>query len=160
MIQHLKGASEFVYLDYLKLPEVYAWLSKYNFKDEEIEYIWNRVGGYNYILSRIIEAKEKGEEWREVIGQSIQQAKAKIIDFLNGIEDKRLRKEVYDYLKELIKQGKDREELKVELENNIREVIRLPVDSEILLFDSLRAELWIQFKSYYFAMCKIFLKKR
>ncbi len=152
----LEGASEFVYLDYLNLPEVYAWLTRYGFTEEEIEYIWEKVRGYNYLISRIIQAKKEGEDWKEIIDLSIQQAKGKIIDFLNGIKDKKLRKEVYDFLKEMIKQGKDRQKLKVELENNIREVIRLLVDSEILFFDPLRAELWIQFKSHYFAMQELF----
>ncbi len=152
----LEGASEFVYLDYLNLPEIYAWLTRYEFTEEEIEYIWEKVGGYNYLLSRIIQAKKEGEDWREIIDLSIQQAKGRIIDFLNGIEEKKLRKEVYNFLKDIIKQGKDRQELKVELENNIREVIKLLVDNEILFYDPLRAELWIQFKSHYFAMQELF----
>ncbi len=153
----LEGASEFVYLDYLKLPEIYAWLTRYGFTDEEIEYIWEKVGGYNYLLSRIIQAKKEGEDWREIIDLSIQQAKAKITDFFDSIEDEKLQREVFEFLnKNFIKANKDRIKIKIELNTKRRAIIRLLVDSEILFYDPLRAEMWIQFKSHYFAMQELF----
>jgi len=149
-------ASEFVYLDYLGLKEVYAWLALYGFRDEEIEYIWEKVGGNNYLLSRIMKAKKEREDWRAIIEMEIEQAKGIITDFLNGIEERSLRKEVYNFLKRMIEQGKDREKLRIELESDIKPVIKILVDNEILFFDPLRAELWIQFKTYYYAMQELF----
>ncbi len=152
----LKGGAEFVYLDYLGLKEVYAWLKRYKFEDDEIEYIWDKVGGYNYLLSRIVKAKKGGEDWREIIELAIEQAKGEIIDFLNKISEEN-REKVYNFLIEnFIQPKKERIKLQVQLRGNIDWLIRILVDNEILFFDPLRAELWIQFKTYYFAMQELF----
>ncbi len=152
----LEGASEFVYLDYLNLPEIYAWLTRYGFTEDEIEYIWEKVGGYNYLISRIIQAKKEGEDWRKIIDLSIQQAKGKIIDLLGDIKDENKRQRVIQVLKEFTENGP---RLKLNIERytgEYKEIIRFLVDREIIFYDPLRAELWIQFKSHYFAMQELF----
>jgi hypothetical protein len=46
---------------------------KYGFRDDEIEYIWERIGGDNYLLSKIVERKVRGNDWREVIDMAMEQ---------------------------------------------------------------------------------------
>jgi AAA+ ATPase superfamily predicted ATPase len=152
----LEKASEFVYLDYLRLPEVYAWLMKYGFRGDEIEYIWEKVGGDNYLLSKIVESKKRGYNWREVIEIAVEQAKGRIIDFLTDIRDKEVWEEVRKILKIMVKSN-GRMKLKVsEFNPKLKDAMRLLVDNEVLFFNPLRAELWVQFKSYYDAMKEIF----
>ncbi len=153
----LKKASEFVYLDYLGLKEVYAWLKKYKFSDKEIEHIWDKVGGDNYLLSKIVKSKKEGEDWRYIIETAMEQAKGEITDFFDKVEDKELRKKIGDFLfKNFIKPGKDRMKLELDFENDRRKILIPLVDNEIIFFDPLRAELWIQFKTYYYAMQELF----
>ena len=63
----LSKTSEFFLLDHFEKEIVYNWLKTESFKDEEINLIWDRIGGCPWEISRIIEKRKQGEESVEQI---------------------------------------------------------------------------------------------
>ncbi len=145
----LEGAAEFVFLDYLDDAEVYAWLLKRKFEEKEIEYILDKVGGYNWLLMQIIMRKKKNEDWQQLIKNAITQSKGKVITAVNHIEDTKFKQKVIVALKQLIN---NKGEQNLAFGSFDRKVLDFLIENEIVFYDPVNAKLKIQFRPFYYGI--------
>ncbi len=145
----LEGSSEFIFLDYLNEIEVTKWLMKYQFTDNDIKYIWDRVGGYSWLLMQIIMKKKRQEDWKKLIEEAISQAKGKVITAVNHIETDKFKVEIIRFLKQLVNNDGV---MNLGLGMFNRKILNFLIDNEIIFYDPVNARISVQFKPFYFAI--------
>ncbi|MBN1898967.1 MAG: AAA family ATPase [Spirochaetes bacterium] len=145
----LEGCSDYFFLDFLNEAEVYSWLSRLKFKDNEIELIWEKVGGYSWLLMQIILRKKQNGDWKKVIKDSILQARSKIVSAVNQIEEESLKSKIMVFLKKIFK---EKGEMNLAFGSFDRKVLDYLVDNEIIFYDPVNVMIKLQFKHYLTAL--------
>ncbi|MDQ7032871.1 MAG: ATP-binding protein [Desulfonauticus sp.] len=100
----LKETSEFWKVDHLRREQVEKWLEFEGFSDEEIELVWEYLGGSIPRLIKVIEAKESGRDLKEHLKREVWLAYTEIVDYLTDFGE-RERKYFKEIAKEIVKKG-------------------------------------------------------
>jgi len=149
----LEASAQFVFLDFLNENEINYWLSKYKFKNQEIDYLKQKINGNPWLISQVIQYKKLKENWKAFVENYIETTKTKIITAINKIENEDLKKRVILFLKELtVKNG----ELKISIRSFEKDVLEFLIENEIIFFDPQNGKIKIQLRSMLETLKKIF----
>ncbi|GAB6886748.1 ATP-binding protein [Desulfothermus okinawensis JCM 13304] len=134
----LKKTSKFYKIDYLDKDTTKNWLKEEGFNEEDIELIWEYLGGDIAYIQKMIREKDEFPSLKDYLKYQQQLAYSEIVDLLTdekNFEKRRLFKEI---AKEIILNGsfKIREDLSTEKKH----IINHYVDKEILFLDPLTRE--------------------
>jgi len=101
----LEKTSEFFLLDHFEKQDVDNWLEKESFKDQEIETVWDYVGGCPWEIRQIIEKKKKGKSVKQTCIDFVDDKYGKISEFRFSIDEKELKNEFDRIIKIIVEKG-------------------------------------------------------
>jgi len=133
----LKETSRFFKVDHLDKSIVVEWLISEGFKDDEIELIWDYLGGSISQIQRMMFEKKEFNTLEEYLEHRAFLAYTEIMHFLNfsGKINKEERKLLYDVCRSIIENGYFKPK-----DDKYRTVIEKFSEVEILFFDPLTLE--------------------
>ena len=82
----LAKTSKFFLLDHFEKEEVYNCLEKEDFKDKEIDMIWNYFGGCPWEIRQIIEEKKQGISTEHSCKSLLNDAYGRVFEFSRGLD--------------------------------------------------------------------------
>ena len=102
----LKETSEFKKIDHLKKKQAKEWLKREGFKDEDIELVWEYIGGVIPRILKVIRAYKKGKDLREFLEREKWLAYTEIVDYMarERFSDKEVM-QFEDIGKEILRKG-------------------------------------------------------
>ena len=130
----LKVTSEFYKLDHLPYDVVKEWLSSEKFNEQEIDLIWDYMGGCLPMIQKVLRYKGKINDLKEYLDHRAFLAYTEMVDLLRKIE-KPKRKRFREICKVILRDGaymiSDRDDIEMD------EVLSFFSEKEILFFDPL-----------------------
>ncbi|WP_022670317.1 ATP-binding protein [Hippea alviniae] len=134
----LKKTSEFFKIDHLDKSIVVEWLSSEGYTEEEINLIYDYLGGCIPDIQRMMMLKDKYKSIKEYLEHRAFLAYTEMVDLLTNEEDFNKRKIFKEIAKEIVKNG--RFIAKEELPTQVKKIINFYAEKEILFYDPLTLE--------------------
>ncbi len=134
----LKKTSRFYKIEHLDIQTTKEWLKEENFTNDEIELIWDYLGGCIPDIQRMMFEKKEFNTLKEYLEHRAFLAYSEMVELLTNEEDFNKRKIFKEIAKEIVKNGKFA--LKEDLPTNIKEIIKFYTEKEIFFFDPLILE--------------------
>ena len=134
----LKKTSRFYKIDHLDKSIVVEWLSSEGYTEEEINLIYDYLGGCIPDIQRMMFEKKEFNTLEEYLEHRAFLAYSEIVDLLTNEENFNKRKIFKEIAKEIVKNGKFA--AKEDLPTDIKEIIKFYTEKEILFFDPLTLE--------------------
>ncbi|MDQ7032869.1 MAG: ATP-binding protein, partial [Desulfonauticus sp.] len=100
----LKKTSEFLKVDHLKKDRIKEWFGHEGFREEEIEMVWEYLGGCIPDLLKVIEAKESGRDLREHLEREAWLAYTEIVELLRKSEDREVKEGFRKICEEILRE--------------------------------------------------------
>jgi len=129
----MKETSEFKKVDHLPRFKVEEWLKIEKFSSEEIELIWEYLGGSIPRLLKVIRAKKKGYDLKKFLEREAWLAYTEIVDYLIDFSDEK-KEYFYEVAKDIVKRGY----YSIERINRVqKEFLQRWAEKEIFFYDPL-----------------------
>ncbi|OAG27261.1 ATP-binding protein [Thermodesulfatator autotrophicus] len=129
----LKETSEFKKIEHLKREQVFEWLEIEKIKKEEIELIWEYLGGSIPRILKMLSAYRKGEDLEEFLKREAWLAYTEIVDFLTDFDDP-----WREYFKEIAKEIVEKGYYSIEgIKKEQKRFLQAWAEKEILFYDPL-----------------------
>jgi len=129
----LKETSEFRKIDHLKKEQVKEWLKVESFKDEDIDLVWEYVGGAIPRILKVIRAYKKGQDLKGFLDREAWLAYTEIVDYLTDF-DKKKRDIFFKIAKEIV----ERKYYPLDdIEKELKDFLQKWAEKEILFYDPL-----------------------
>ena len=148
----LKKTTRFYFIDHFLKKEVAKWLASENFFKQEIEYVWEKLGGSVWEISMIIQEKQKGISVQEAVQYYLDDELGKLKNFLRQYATNEHIQMVYQINTEIAEKGY------AEIGNYAPEVnnwISLMVEQDVWFFNTSTQQLIANSESIRQAMIKI-----
>ncbi|WP_022670387.1 ATP-binding protein [Hippea alviniae] len=134
----LKKTSKFFKVDHLDKSIVVEWLSSEGYTEEEINLIYDYLGGCIPDIQRMMFEKKEFKTLKEYLEHRAFLAYTEMVDLLTNEEDFNKRKIFKEIAKEIVKNG--RFIAKEELPTQVKKIINFYAEKEILFYDPLTLE--------------------
>ncbi|MGC8649463.1 MAG: ATP-binding protein [Hydrogenobaculum sp.] len=131
----LKVTSDFYKIDHLSYEDTHEWLKEEGFKDDEVAFIWDYLGGCIPYLYEIITKKDKIENLKAYLDEKAFLAYTEIADFIIRKNTKE-EDEIFRMIaKEILKNGYFILDPNMEKRKEIMDVIDKWAQKEIFFYD-------------------------
>jgi len=140
----LKETSEFKKIDHLQKEQVKSWLKEEGLKVEEIELVWEYLGGAISRILKVISLYKKGKNLKEFLDREVWLAYTEIVDYLTDFSEED-RNKFIKIAKELVERGYYSLERITKEEKTI---LAKWAEREILFYDPLELKVTANSKIY------------
>ena len=128
----LKVTSEFKLIDHLKYNDIKEWLKQKRFTQEEIDLIFDYLGGSTPLIKKLLDNYKYYNSLQEYLDSEVEMTKNEVLYTLKRVEDKEVKKSFKLIIKDILNKGYFEDDSE---DNRFLKTIDIFCEQEILFFD-------------------------
>ena len=147
----LAKTSKFFLLEHFGKEDVYNWLEQENFKDQEIEMIWNYLGGCPWEIRQIIEEKKQGISTEHSCESLLKDAYGRVFEFSRSLDKEE--KKLFNKINEQIT-ARASYEISMDDDKALDIILKKAIESDIWFYSAHDRKITANSRSIFHALFK------